>query len=367
MKPFRRGKIWYIRFTYGGQRITRAVGPSKRQAELALGKIKVEIAEGKFLDPMKGDRVTYGELLDRYLKEHSAVRKGWYAHREDTYLVKELKARFGAVLLKDLSLERISPYIEELQRKGKAASTLNHRINLLKHSLKLAREWGYIRYNPLADLKRLREPAGRLRYLQPDELGRLVDELPDYLRPVVLVAGNTGMRLGEILSLRWEEVNVGQRVITLTRTKNGERRGVPLNATVMGVFRELARERMRQEVKSPYVFRNPLTGDRWIYIGRAFTAAVERARLKDFRFHDLRHTAASWMVMSGVDLLTVKEILGHKDLRMTQRYSHLSPGHRLDAVAKLDEALAVKDGSSAATSGYKNGYKATGADRAGEG
>ena len=347
------------------RRVWRAVGPSKRQAELALGKIRAEIVEGKFLDPVKGDKITYGEILERYLKEHSAVRKGWYAHREDTYLVKELKARFGAVLLKDLTLERISPYIEELQRKGKAASTLNHRINLLKHSLKLAKEWGYVRHNPLADLKRLREPAGRVCYLQPDELRRLLDELPDYLRPVVLVAANTGMRLGEILSLRWEQVNVGRRVISLTRTKNGEPRGVPLNATVMDVLRELARERMRQELKPPYVFTNPLTGDRWVYIGRAFTAAVKRAGLSNFRFHDLRHTAASWMVMSGVDLLTVKEILGHKDLRMTERYSHLSPGHRLDAVVKLDEALAVKDGSSDAASGSKNGSRGVDVDAEG--
>lgn len=355
MGAFKRGGAYYIRFTYGGKRLWRGGFTSKRQAQLALGKIKAEIFEGKFLDPLRGNKLTYGELLDRYLKEHSAVRKGAASYREDTYLARELKAVFGELLLKDLILERVSPWIQQLRENGKGASSINHRINMLKHSLKLAREWGYIRHNPVADLKRLREPAGRLRYLQPDELRRLLDELPDYLRPIVLVAANTGVRLGEILSLRWEHVNLGQRVVTLTRTKNGDPRGVPLNATVMGVFRELARERMRQELKSPYVFTNPLTGDRWIYIGRAFTTAVERAGLKDFRFHDLRHTAASWMVMSGVDLLTVSEILGHKDTRMTRRYSHLSPVHLQGAVAKLDKALDSTGSGSDAASGSKNG------------
>jgi integrase len=349
MGVYNRNGIWYIRTWRGRKEIRRAVGRSKRQAELYLGKIKAEIAEGKFLDPLKGNKITYGELLDRYLKEHSAVHKGAESYREDTYLVRELKAAFGELLLKDVTLERVSPWIQELREKGKGASSINHRINMLKHSLKLAKEWGLIRHSPVADLKRLREPAGRLRYLEARQFQRLLTELPDYLRSIVVVAAHTGMRLGEILSLRWEQVNLSQRVVTLTHTKNGRMRGVPLNATAMGVFRELARERMREEVKSLYVFTNPLTGDRWIYISRAFNSAVERAKIQDFRFHDLRHTAASWMVMSGVDLLTVAEILGHKDTRMTERYSHLSPAHCLDAVSKLDMALAGAEAPSDVT------------------
>lgn len=362
MKPFQRGKTWYIRFFYGGRRITRAVGPGKRQAELALGKIKAEIAEGKFLDPLKGNKVTYGELLDRYLKEHCAVHKGRESYREAFYLVRELKAVFGDLLLKDVVPDRISPWIEELVRHGKGPSTVNHRITILKHSLTLARRWGYIRYNPLVDIERLREPSGRVRYLQPEELERLLGEVPDYQRPIVMMAAHTGMRLGKILSLRWDQVILAQRVIILARTKNGEMRGVPLNSTMVEVLRDLSRERMRYGFTSPYVFVNPLTGDHWDYIGRTFTAAVKRAGIQDFRFHDLRHTAASWMVMSGVDLLTVAEILGHKDTRMTRRYAHLSPGHRLDAVSALDSALRVTVAPSAASSGYKTGYKGGGGD-----
>ena len=147
------------------------------------------------------------------------------------------------------------------------------------------------------------------------------------------------MRRGEILSLRWDQVNLAQRTLMLTHTKNGEIRGVPLNSPVVAILRDLLRERVRRGSGSPYVFVNPLTGDQWQDLGRTFENAVRRAGIQDFTFHDLRHTAASWLVMSGVDILTVASILGHKDIRMTQRYSHLSPQHRLHAVEVLGKAL----------------------------
>ena len=146
------------------------------------------------------------------------------------------------------------------------------------------------------------------------------------------------MRRGKIFSLRWDQVNLAQRVIILTDTKRSDRRGVPLNSTVVELLRGLMRERARRGVVSPYVFVNPLSGDRWKDLGRAFESALKRAGIENFRFHDLRHHAASWLTMAGVDLLTVASILGHKDLRMTQRYSHLSPRHKLEAVEALKKA-----------------------------
>ncbi len=339
MGLIKRGKIWYIRYRYAGRDIRQGVGSSKRKAELVLGKIKAEIAEGRFLDTSHGSKISYGALIDRYLKEHSAVRKSAESQREDFYIARELRAQFGQLLLKDIIPDVVSPWIETLNRKGKAASTINHRITFLKHSLTMAKRWNYVRHNPLSDIKRLTEPPGRLVYLKPEELERLIAELPEYQRPIVIMAAHTGMRRGEIFSLTWEQVNLAQRVATLPRTKNQEVRGVPLNLTVVELLRDLMRERARRGYTSPFVFVNPLTADRWRDLGRAFRQAVKRANLEGMRFHDLRHTAASWMVMSGVDLLTVADILGHKDTRMTERYSHLSPAHRLNAVAALDKAL----------------------------
>ncbi len=183
----------------------------------------------------------------------------------------------------------------------------------------------------------------RVRYLTKENYIRLLEELPIYLRPIVTTAVNTAMRLEEILSLKWNQVNWQQRVITLTDTKNGEVRDVPLDSVMMELLRDLMRERVRQICLSPHVFVNPLTSNRWLSIRDGFKAAARRAGIEDFRFHDLRHTAASRLAMNGVDLLTVASILGHKTLSMTQRYSHLSPGHRLKAVeALLDARRSVK-------------------------
>src|SRR5713226_7488746 len=125
MGLIKRGSIWYVRYRYAGRDVRQAVGPSKRKAELVLGKIKAEIAEGKFLDSSRGSKISYGELIDRYLREHSAVRKGAESQREDFYIARELKAQFGKLLLKDIIPDIVSPWIETLKRSGKAASTIN--------------------------------------------------------------------------------------------------------------------------------------------------------------------------------------------------------------------------------------------------
>ncbi|MDF0652807.1 MAG: site-specific integrase [Nitrospira sp.] len=339
MGIYRRGRIWYLRTKQGGREVRLAVGPSKRQAELALGKVKTEMVEGRFIEPVKGHKLTFGELAERYLREHSAVRKNEKGRRNDGYLVKQLLPVFGSLRLTAITPERVTGYIMEERTKGLKPATINRRLVLLKHAFVMAKLWGIIRHNVVAEVKQLPEHNRRLRYLQPEEFRRLVEALPNYLRPIVELAGHTGMRLGEILGLRWEAVDLAQRVVRLAQTKNGDLRVVPLNEVMVETLRALMRERARRAEVHPYVFVNPTTRDRWQDVGRAFESAVNRARLEDFTFHDLRHTAASWLVMSGVDLLTVASILGHKDIRMTQRYSHLAPGHRRQAVELLGQAL----------------------------
>ncbi len=335
MGLYKRGEIWCIRYSYGGKIVRRAVGPSKRQAELALGKRKVAIAEGRFLDPLKGDKITYGELLDRYLKEYSAVHKKPHTYATDTHWVKHLRPRFGSLLLKDVTADKVSVMVKELLDSGRKPATVNRVVTLLKHSFTKAKEWGLIRHSPVAEVKKLKERNERMRYLEPEQYTQLLQSEPRYLDDIVITAVNTGMRKEEILSLRRDQIDWRQRVILLTDTKNGERRGVPLNSTMVGLLRGIIREHMRRGISSPYVFIDPWTGDRWKNIDAGFRAKVKRAGIEDFHFHDLRHTAASWMVMAHVDLLAVSKVLGHKDLRMTQRYSHLSPGHLLEAVEAL--------------------------------
>jgi integrase len=143
------------------------------------------------------------------------------------------------------------------------------------------------------------------------------------------------MRLEEVLSLEWgRHVDLAHGFITLDKTKNGDRRELPINGTLRETLKGLTR---RLDV--PYVFYNPATGKRHKDIRRSFNAALRKTGIKDFKFHDLRHTFASQLVMAGVDLTTVKELLGHKTLTMTLRYAHLAPAHKVKAVDVLDSTL----------------------------
>lgn len=335
MKPFVRGKTWYIRYWYGGKDRWEAVGASKRQAELALAKRKSEIVDGRFFDPLKGNKLTYGELLDRYLKEHSAVHKKPNSYEADMHHAKRLRGCFGSLLIKDVTADRVSVYVEQRLRVGRKPATVNREMALLKHSFTLAKQWGLIRHSPVADVKRLKERNQRRRWLTHQQFEALLAEMPECQRPIIITAVNTGMRLREILSLRWGQVNFRAPVILLTDTKNGAPRDVPLNSTMVDLLRNLSRDRMRHGSASAYVFVNSLSGEPWKSIRNTFEAAVKRAGIEDFRFHDLRHTAASWLREAGADLLVLKEFLGHKTLDMVQRYAHVSSGDVLKATEAL--------------------------------
>jgi integrase len=181
-------------------------------------------------------------------------------------------------------------------------------------------------------MKLLKEPPGRLRYLTPEEKDRLLDGCaePPYLRPIVASAIHTGMRRGNIVKLRWPDIDLKRRTILLSKTKNNERNVIPMNATVAAVLQTLPRH-LDSEFLFPGVNGNMIT--------MAFKRACRRAGLTDLRFHDLRHTFGSHPAMERFNLRTIQQLLGHKDLRMTMRYAHLSAEHLQQAVNRLDVVL----------------------------
>lgn len=150
------------------------------------------------------------------------------------------------------------------------------------------------------------------------------------------LALNTGLRRGELFGLRWDDVDFTTNVLTIRHTKAGRTRHVPMNAEVRTILGAL-----ESRGRSPYVLPSANSArprDAHNFIRRMFTPALKRARIGDFRWHDLRHTFASRLVMCGVDLRSVQELLGHTDIKMTLRYSHLSPAHLLAAVERLPAA-----------------------------
>ncbi len=222
------------------------------------------------------------------------------------------------------------------QLKGNKPATVNRKLTILKHIIKKGTDWGMASEETLKRMRKMEkkvEENTRLRFLPVEECQTLINCYAPHLKPIVTVALHTGMRRGEILGLRWEQVDLRHGFILLDTTKNGERREIPIDTTLEFLFQDIL-----EDAKSEYVFTDK-NGKPYKGIKRSFKTALKEVGIRDFRFHDLRHTFASHLAMKGVDLKTIQELLGHKSLNMTLRYAHLSPGHKKKAVNILDKAL----------------------------
>jgi integrase len=229
-------------------------------------------------------------------------------------------------------------------------STVNRELTILKHMLKMAVRWELTSANPAATVSPFPTQEARIRFASEDELPRLIESCRNqltspWLHPLVILALNTSARQGEVLDLKREgDIDLERNLIYFGRTKNRKLKVVPMNSAA----RE-AVEWFLNNGKGEFLVSWPW-GDR---VGKttvydAFKQACGEAKIENFRFHDLRHTAASYLIMSGVDLPTVKEILGHREIEMTLRYSHLAPAHKAKAVEQLGKAFQqIAEGGSA--------------------
>ena len=285
------------------------------------------MAQGKFnLEKVKRSPL-FRDFTDVYLRWAKEHKKSW---ERDWYSIKQLLPSLG-----NRRLSTINPFLIEGYKTqwGEAVSpaTVNREVSCLKRILNVAVEWRKLQNNPIRQVKPYKEPKNTERFLSEEEAKRLLVACSSSLRLIVLTALHTGMRKQEIFGLTWDRVNLNDRSFKLVDTKNGEPRAVPLNATMMTLLESLPRS-------GEYVFTNS-RGQRYHCIKSVFASALRRADIKHLRFHDLRHTWASWLVMNRVDLLTVKELGGWKSLAMVQRYAHLSDEHLRNAVETLDRRL----------------------------
>ena len=330
MGVLKKGKNWFIDYYVEGRRKRERIGPSKKQAVIVLDKRRVQIAENRFLDVKKNERILFKDMASLYLANHSRPNKKSY--RRDISCVNNLNPVFGGRYIYEITALDIEKY--KLKRKEKVSNaTVNRDVACLKHILKKAVEWGKATQNPAANVKLLKERNARIRYLEEEEIKALLDASPDHLKAILITALNTGMRKGEILGLKWKDINFRQGVIVLLETKNNERREVPVNKLLFKVLLPL-----RKNPDSPYVFCKK-DGKPYRNVRTSFETAKKKAGIEDFRFHDLRHTFASHLVMTGVGLKTVQELLGLKSFEMTLRYAHLSPDHKKRAVDILGDRM----------------------------
>lgn len=293
---------------------------------------EAEIEQGIHLKSAEAKNHTLNDLIERYIKYH--IRED----KKDRKRIPQLRwwqSQLGHYLLSQMTAPRLSE-MKEVLGKGRTNATVNRYFAALSHAFTMAvNEWEWMDENPIRKIKNLKEPRGRVRYLSDEEKERLLKVCKESetkeLYPIVLLAISTGMRQGEILNLKWEDIDIKSSRCILHETKNGERRSVPFPPQVK---EELEKWKKIRKINSELAFsgKNPKTP---VFIRTPWMNAIKAAEIKDFRFHDLRHTAASYLAMSGASIAEIAEILGHKTLQMVQRYAHLSEGHTAGVVERM--------------------------------
>jgi integrase len=338
MGVFKKQGNWWIDFYHQNKRIRRKVGPSKKVAEMALADIQVKQSKKEFLGVCEPKKILLRDFAEEYL-EHSKANKAKSSYERDiTTVRKHLVPLWGGMDLARITPKMIEDY-KTMRLQDVLASTLNRELNTLKHLFRMAVEWGYLREKPTQKTKWMKISKGLFRFLSKEEadlfLRACASSDNPHLYVIIVVALHTGMRRGEILRLRWQDVDFkGKRIDVVSETdahtKNYESRVIPMN----GFLRDTLKKHPRR-LDTPYLFYAS-NGQPFADVDTSFATALRKSGLQRFRFHDLRHTFASWLIMGGVDFRTVQELLGHKDIRMTMRYSHLAPDHMRGAVTILD-------------------------------
>jgi integrase len=275
-------------------------------------------------------------------KEYARQLEWWRTHLGDLTLNNVSSAKISE--LRDQLANGTVKWgtnLKEKETDKRSNATVNRYLAALSSAFGIAvKEWQWINENPMRRVSKLKEPGGRVRYLTDEERERLLAACKDSVNPhlymAVVLALSTGARQQEIWGLRWSEVHLDRGLITFTETKNDEFRSVPLE----GHARELLLEHYKiRRIGTDLVFpskKNPVVRhdfrDPW-------NKVLVVAEVENFRWHDLRHSCASYLAMNGVPMLTIAEILGHKTLSMVQRYTHLSTEHLKEAVSDMNQKM----------------------------
>ncbi len=334
--------FWYwCRQLPDGRFIRKSTGvKDKKTAEEIYAKKLIDIAKGTFFDKVEKDKLAFRNFADDFLEQYSKPKKISWKKCDAVYL-RRFKDCFGDMQLADISQEMIERYLarrkdtvvgheKDGSPKHLAPATLNRELACLKTMFSKAIEWGKVLVNPCAKVKKLRENNERTRFLTEDEMRRLYEIASVELRQILAVLLQSGMRKGELQNLKWENLDFNNAHISLTKTKSGKVRHIPMTVAVKQV---LLQRRLNKK------------SDMWVFPGKkgkpydfggAFETVRVKAGLKDVRLHDIRHTFASNLAMRGADMMTIKELLGHSSLKMTERYSHLTSKHKVDAMARLE-------------------------------
>jgi integrase len=345
MSVYQRGSIWYVSFyDANGKRHREPVGKNRKLAEAVDSKRQTEVIEGRFFNKVKITRVGFTDFSAEYLQRHAILHKRSWKSGDAVY-IKRLNAHFGNTLLTSITSEDVMNY-QVMRSKEVCPASVNRDLACLKTMFNKAIEWEKASENPIKKIKFLPENNARKRYLTEDEMVRLLDNCSNQLKIIVLVAIHTGMRKSELQNLRWQNVDLNSRQILLVKTKSGKDRTIPMNSIVHEAFKVLEAHKTSEYVIAgkdgqPFNFR------------KAFETALRKSEIQDFVWHDLRHSFGSHLAMAGVAPNTIRELMGHSSLAMTQRYLHLSNDHKMQAVEQLSTRLVTNQSQTAVNTNPK--------------
>ena len=308
------------------------------------------IREGRYFKTREAQRHTLGEMVDRYVSLEVPKRR---SQKDRTREMQRWSDELGYLTLADVTPAKIAEVRDKLLsetttlNKVRSPATVNRYLAALSHCFTVTvNEWGWIEDSPMRKVNKLKEPRGRTRFLSEDADGvegertRLLrackESTNPYLYPVVVLALSTGMRRGEIMGLTWKDVDLSQERITLLETKNGEIRVVPIAGHALELLKAHAKVR---PIDTNLLFPGKVKRDKPQDLNAPWRTALKKAEIEDFRFHDLRHSAASYLAMNGASLAEIAETLGHKTLQMVKRYSHLSEAHNAKVISQLDQRI----------------------------
>ena len=350
---------WKLDCRINGHRLRKFYANMSKQlaeaeAKRAIYKLKEDLKKAK------GENLTLDELSAKFLEHVKSYKRAWDRDALSIKIFTNMVVvgkRFGSyalnqidsLIINEYRLERKRQFDDRYDRKGTHAderkyTSINRELACLKYMFTLAVDWDFCEKNPVKSktIKFFKEQS-RTRYLLEEEIPLLFAELDGDLRDIALVALNTGMRISEILTLKWFCLDFTKNSITLTKTKNGDPRIIPMNKVVSQVLSVRPRT-------SEWVFENRSNkvhckGKPITTIRKGFGNALKRAGIMGFRFHDIRHTFATYLTMEGVDEITRAEILGHRKYTMTSRYSHSTWEKKIEAVRIMERHSQFLDNS----------------------
>ena len=329
--------IFYIRYQFQLTDIKERVGRKSRgftrdRAKEALKARLGDIAQGKFNLEKTRKPHPFSKLVERYREYGESTKRAWL---EEKHTLEMFSRLFGETPLSQITTWQVEKWKADRRKEIKPGS-VNRQLTVIKHMFRMVIEWGLATTNPATGVKRFSVNDQRTRFLTEDEIQRFLKACENqitspWLLPLATLALNTGMRQGELLGLTWDAVDLERGLITVKQTKTLRLKTIAINDQARKAPNWLGENRYGDSL-----FMWPwgdLIGKTTVHY--AFGEACKAAKIDDFRFHDLRHTLASHLVMAGVDLVTVKDLMGHVGINMTLRYSHLVPEHKAQAVAKL--------------------------------